>query len=802
MLRNYVKIAWRNILKHRFYTMINVFGLCTGLTFAFLIGGYVWGVLQVNRNLKNAHQQYLLMSDWKNPNMGVNFTSLGPLAKTLKEKYPSLVSNYYRFDGISSNVSKGDRIFNEGIHIGDSTLLSMYGFKLLYGNKKTALANPYSVLITENRALKFFGRTNVVGETITIQNFSGDKHNFNITGVLKELPKNSVTQIHSKDLANFFMPVNSLSFFGRNDFKSWSNIYVPSYIELKPDATIKELELAIQTLISQNAPDRIKQNLKVNPVTLTDYYLQKDNALVKRMITTLSFVGLFILLMAIVNFINITLSASSNRMREIGIRKVLGGMKIQLIFQFLIESFMMVLTATIFALIAFSLLRPVFGKMINIQIPELFSFPTYFIYLLVTLVLLLSFLTGLYPAFVLSSLKTTDSLKGTLKTIKENVYLRKLLVGFQFSVALIVLISAIIVSHQIDYFFSKNLGYNKEHILSSQVPRDWTLEGVEKMETIRNEFEAMPQISRASLSYEIPNGNYGGQTLVYQPKTEISEASAMLSLAIDDKFLSTYEIPIKAGSSFDISGKIDSSKVMINEKAVHVLGWKNAEEAIGQQIKVQNSNALYTIQGVSSNFHFSSMHQQIRPIIFFNLRVFKAYRYLSFRIKPTHTSETILAIQKKWATLLPNSSFEYKFMDETLINLYASEIQLKKAAYNASLLSIIIVLLGIIGLVSLSIQKRIKEIGIRKVLGASLLNIVKLFLTEFFIIILLASVIAAPIAYYIMKSWLQNYVYRIDMTTIPFIYSIAILVVITIVLIGLITLKAANANPVKSLRTE
>jgi ABC-type antimicrobial peptide transport system permease subunit len=235
---------------------------------------------------------------------------------------------------------------------------------------------------------------------------------------------------------------------------------------------------------------------------------------------------------------------------------------------------------------------------------------------------------------------------------------------------------------------------------------------------------------------------------------------------------------------------------------VHALGWKNAEEAIGQQVKIQNSDVLYTIQGVSNNFHFSSMHQQIRPIIFLNLRVFKAYRYLSFRISPTNINGTITAIQKKWATLLPNSSFEYNFMDETLLNLYASEIQLKKAAYNASLLSIIIVLLGIIGLVSLSIQKRIKEIGIRKVLGASSPTIIKLFLTEFLRIILLACVVAGPIAYYIMKKWLQNYVYRIDITIEPFIYSIVTLVVITIVLIGLLTLKASNTNPVKSLRTE
>lgn len=802
MLKNYFKIAWRNIAKHRFYTAINIFGLFAGLTFALLIGGYVWGVLQVNRNLKNANQQYLLMSDWKDPNMGIDITSLAPLAKRLKDDYPSLVANYYRWDGISSNVSKGDKIFREGIQIGDSSLLSMYGFRLLYGNKKTAMTNPYSVVITKKIAIKYFGKTEVIGKTIDIQNFSGKKHSFDITGVLEELSENSVTQINSTNHPGFFIPINTLSFFGRGDFKSWLNIYIPSYIELKKGVTVQDLEAPIKTLIAENTPDRIKENLVVNPVALSDFYLQKDNSLVKRMLTTLSFVGLFILLMAIVNFINITISASSNRMREIGIRKVLGGQKIQLIFQFLIESFIMVFLATILAILAFSLLRPVFSQLIGIQVPELVSYPIYFIYLITALIVLLSLLAGLYPAFILSSLKTIDSLKGKLKTIKRNVYLRKLLIGFQFSVALVVLIAAIVVSQQIDYFFSKDLGYNKEYILSSQVPRDWTLEGIEKMETIRNEFEAMPQISHASLSYEIPNGNYGGQTLVYPLETETPQAINMLSLAIDDKFLSTYEIPIKAGSSFKEMSIIDSSKVVINEKAALALGWKNLEDAIGKQLKISNNDMLFTIHGVSNDFHFGSMHQQIQPAVFFNLRVFNAFRYLSFRIKPTNINGSITAIQKKWATLLPNSSFEYNFMDETLRNLYDSEIQLKNAAYYASLLSIIIVILGIIGLVSLSIHKRIKEIGIRKVLGASLPNIIEIFLKDFLGIIFLACIIIGPISYFIMEDWLNNYVYRISITAQPFVLSISILVIITVVLIGLLTWKAANLNPVKSLRTE
>ncbi len=790
------------MIKYRFYSTINILGLFTGLTFTFLIGAYVWGELAVNKDLKNANQQYILMSDWKDPNMGVDFTTLAPLAKSLKEEYPSLVANYYRFDGISSNVSKGDKIFREGIHIGDSTLLNMYGFKLLYGNDKTALTDPYSVVITEDKAVKYFGKKDVMGKTITIQSFNGGKHDFVIKGILKDLSKNSVSEINSSNHPGFFIPANTLSFFGRDDFKSWSYIYIVSFIELQKGVSINELKIPIQNLINKNANERIQLNLKVYPVKLNDYYLQKDNQLVMRMLYTLSFIGLFILLMAVINFINISVSASGNRMREIGIRKVLGGLKTQLIFQFLIESFIMVLLASLLAISTYSLLRPLFGQLVGSTLPKLFSFPIYFIYLLVTLIVFLSLLAGLYPAFILSSLKPTDSLKGKLKSVKENVYLRKFLVSFQFTVALVVLIGATIVSKQTNYFFGRDLGYNKESIISAQVPRDWTITGVQKMETLRNEFEAMPQISSASLSYEIPNGNYGNQLPIYQLGTDPAQAISMLTLAVDDKFLSTYEIPLKAESAFIKTNKRDSSKVVINEKAVQALGLKSPKEAIGRELKIANSDIVYTIQGVSSDFHFGSMHQQIKPIIFFNLRVFKAYRYLSFRINPKNVQTSLDAINKKWMALLPGSSFEYRFMDDTLRQLYTSEIQLKNAAYYTSVLALVIVLLGVIGLVSMSIHKRNKEIGIRKVLGASSQVIIKLFLNEFFTLVLIACVIAIPIAYFIMENWLNNYAYHINISLNPFIFSIGILIAITCFLIGGLTWKTANVNPVKSLKNE
>ncbi|MEP6726816.1 MAG: FtsX-like permease family protein, partial [Bacteroidota bacterium] len=752
------------------------------------------------KQLKNEGQQYFLQSEWKN-GMGPDITTVGPISKRLKEDYPNLVVNFYRFDGITSVVSKDDKHFRENIQLGDSTLLPMYGFTLMHGNEKTALTEPYTAVITAGTAIKYFGKTDVVGETVGIQSFSGGNHDFTITGVLKNVPENSVTHLNDANRTAFFIPASAYKYFGRNDFESWTNIYLPSYLELKPGITAKDLAGPINKLIQLNAPDEIKQNLAIHPIPLTEYYLQKDSSLVRRMLYTLSFIGLFILLMAIVNFINIAISSSGNRTREIGVRKVLGSLRSQLIAQFLIESLILVSVATGLAIVFYPFAKTAFGSMIGKSLPALTSFPWQFIFIPIVLVLLIGTLAGLYPAFVLSSLKAVDSLKGKLKSVKENVLLRKLLVGFQFCIALIVLIAAIIITQQITYFFGKSLGYNKEFIVSSQVPRDWSRKGVDKMETVRNEFVSLPRISDATLSYEIPNGMNGGQPPVYKTGTDPSVAIPMQAMITDEHYLTTYQIALKDGSFFDGRG-LDSGKVIMNEQATLVLGYKNASDAIGRQVRIPGDPTVFTIKGVTHDFHFGSMQAKIAPIIFFNVQFGITYRYLSFKIKPGNITAAIEDIQKKWAQLLPGSSFEYSFMDDTLSNLYASEIQLKKAAYTAALLSLVIMLLGVLGLISLSIQKRVKEIGIRKILGASLHNIILLFVNEFMVIIALAAAVAVPVAHLIMTKWLDNYAYRITISAQPFVLSVAVLAVVTLLLICLQTIKAALMNPVKSLRSE
>ncbi|HEX7847518.1 MAG TPA: FtsX-like permease family protein [Chitinophagaceae bacterium] len=802
MIRNYFKIAWRNLTKYRFYSFVNILGLFAGITFALLIGAYIWSEWQVNRQLKNTSQQCILTTVSTDPNVGYELATFGPIAKRLKEDYPDLVTNYYRYDGITSVVSKGDKHLRENLQVGDSTVLAMYGFETLHGNAGTALRDPFSVVITEDIAIKYFGKTNIIGETISIQNFSGGNHAFTVSAVLRNLSRNTVTNL-ARDYPNsFFIPMSAMTYFGRLGQDSWDNMFIASFVELKKGISIKDIEKPIQQLVQQNVNPALQKIITVKPVLLTDYYLRQNQGLVKRMLYILSFAGFFILLMAIVNFINIAISRSGSRMKEIGIRKVLGSMRRQLIFQFLTESFILVAAATFLAFLTYPWFRPFFNKMVGADIPVLSGFPFYFIAFPITLIVVVGIAAGLYPAFVLSAMKSVDSLKGKLKTAKEKIVFRKSLVGFQFSIALIVLISAVVVSNQVSYFFSQSLGYNKEFVVSSQVPRDWSPAGVQRMATIRNEFARMPEVSNVSLSYEIPDGNNGGQRGIYKAGNDSTQAIAAQLLTSDGYYPSTYEIAMKAGAFLETNGIIDSSKIVLNEKAIKALGWNDNREAIGQQVKIYGDNTFYTIQGVTSDFHFNTMQQQVAPIIFLSLNRTNIYRFLSFKIKPGNISASIEAIQKKWAVLLPGNSFEYVFMDDTLKKLYASELQLKKAAYSATFLALIIALLGVLGLVSLSIHQRIKEIGIRKVLGASLPDIIGLFLKEFTTVVIIAGLIACPVGWYLMKSWLDGYAYRVSVGLQPFIISIALVAVTTMILVALQVIKAAKNNVVQNLKTE
>lgn len=801
MFQNHLKLAFRNIRKNGFYSALNVLGLWAGILFALLIGAHVWGELQVNQHLRHADRQYLLTSIWKNPNIGMDFTCAGPLGQRLKEAYPQLVANFYRWDGIMSEVAKGDKVFRESIQIGDSTLLAMFGFELLYGDPQSALTRPFSVVITAEKAVKYFGKTDVVGQTLRINNFTGGGREFLITGVLRQPSENSVTQLLGNEISALFVSFSTARYFFDREVNNWNNIIYPTYLELQPGVTAADLEKPIQRLIQQEAADFEKENLTVRPVALKDYHLQKNKALVKRMLFTLSSVGVFILFMAIFNFINLAIGRSGSRIREIGVRKALGGLKQQLALQFLSESLVLVAVATVLAFLSYPLAQIPFEQIVGKRLPGLMTFPVAFAFLPFALVLVVGLLAGLYPALFLSSMRTVESLKGKLGTTNKSLQLRKYLVGFQFGIANVVIIAALVVAAQVKHFFGKNIGYNTEFVVSAQVPRDWTPEGLRKMMTVRDEMAKLPGVRSASLSFEIPNGNNNGQPLVYRAGTDSTTAIVCQQLTTDEHYLNTYQLSLLAGEFFNQNG-INYTKVVLNERAALAIGFPDAESAIGQTLRIPGDPTLYTIKGVLRDFHFGSMAAPIQPMVVFSLKGSVLYRYLSFKIAPEGISEQMAALQKKWTELMPGSAFEYTFMDAILAKIYAAELQMKRSAYAASALALLIALLGVLGLVSLNLQRREKEVGVRKVLGASVVGIIGLFMREFLLILLIAGIIACPIAWYLLSGWLENYASHIELSPLVFALSLLGMALVTALLIGLQSVKAALANPVKSLRSE
>ncbi|MCE7065680.1 ABC transporter permease [Dyadobacter sp. CY326] len=801
MIQNYFKIAWRNLLKRKFYSLVMIFGLSVGMTFTFLIMSYVWGELKVNKDLRNADNQYIIRSKWKNPDMGVDMATLGPLGATLRADYPNLVANFYRYDGITVAVSKGEKHFREEVQTGDSTLLSMYGFPLLHGDARTALNRKNSVAITEEKALKYFGKSDVLGETITLHNFIGGKQEFEIKAVLKDIPVNSVTHLLPKP-SGVFIPLSSLE--GRKGAEdNWNFPYMISYIELQKGVSTADLKKPLAQTLATHASADMRANLEVYFTPLKNYYREANNGLVSKMIYTLSGVTLFILLMAIVNFVNISIGKSSSRLKEIGVRKVLGSLKKQLIGQFLAESVILALFAMLLSILFYEMSRSAFADVLAKPLGSTFSLFPYSIILPLISALLIGLIAGAYPAFILSGISSVDSMKGKLKSIKENIRLRRVLIASQFAIALFVFAGAMVISGQVNYFFDKDLGYNKESLVSIAVPRDWTPEGVAKMEGIRDELARLKEVKNVSLSYEIPNGNNGGHSGLYKSGQDSTQAIHTQFLSTDEKYADTYQISMRAGKFFNArEGAYQPDKVVLNETAAKALGYQNAESAVGTQVRVHNVPTPLTVDGVCKDFNFASVHQEIKPMAFFHVKSGNAFRFLTFRLNPSNLGESMAALENKWRTLMPDAPFEYAFMDDTLQKLYQTETQLKKASQVATVLSVIIVLLGVLGMVSLSVARRTRELGIRKVLGASGAGIIMLFLKEFLLVMGFAMLISFPLAFIAMKRWLETYAYRIQISWQTFaLVGLGFALVISII-VCLQTTKAALMDSVKSLQSE
>ncbi len=802
MLRNYFKIAWRTLLNRRFYSILTIIGLASGITFTLLIGSYVWSEFQINRTLRHSGQQCLVQSRWKVAGMGMDITTLAPIGPTLKAQYPSLVANYYRFYGASATLSKGPNHFRESIQIGDSTLLTMFGFALSQGNPRTALTGPNAIVLTEAKALKYFGRTDVLNQSLTVETPQAGKQTFVVTGVLKPVPANSVTNLLT-EVNEVFMSLRSVDYFGQDIF-SWQNQYIVNYVELQPGVSPQALQQPLARILATNTPPSIAKNLTAYLTPLSSYHLQSNNGLVRRMIVTLLAVAGFILLMAVVNFVNLSLGSSSSRLREIGVRKALGGVRWQLTFQFLVEALVLTGVAVLLSLSLYPFLQPLFEDVVGKAISSLTDLPGSFFFGLAVLTGLVGTLAGSYPALYLSAYSTIDSLRGKTRSVREGQLVRQALVTGQFAIAVFVFIGAIIVSRQIAYFFSTDLGFQKDAVLTvSSLPRNWTADGVTRMLATRDQFARLPGIQSASLSFEIPNGNVGNSGTIYPEGKDSTQAVSVALMATDEHFAQTYRIALRSGRYFHADqGSYDSTSLVLNEAATKALGYKTPEASVGQPVRLQGIPLTYHIQGVVRNFHVGTLHQAIRPLAIGQVQALPIYRFFSFRLAPGNPRQTISRIEQAWHARFPDAPFDYAFMDDTLQKLYQTELQMEKASYVATGLALLIVLLGVIGLVSLSVARRTKEVGVRKVLGASVPHVISLFLTEYAWMLLVANLVAWPLAYYVLTDWLTNYAYHTQINWASFALAGTSLAGVTGMVVAIQVIRAALANPVKSLRSE
>jgi putative ABC transport system permease protein len=514
----------------------------------------------------------------------------------------------------------------------------------------------------------------------------------------------------------------------------------------------------------------------------------------------LSLVAGFILLMAIINFTNINIGTSGYRLKEIGLRKVFGGSRKTLVLQYLIESVVLTCAAAVISLLLYVILSPLFEQMLNTALTPLWRFDLKEVLFLLVLTFGVGVIAGLYPAFVLSASNIVNSVKGKVNSAKDGLVLRKVLLVVQFSIAVIIFVCAINVSKQVSHVFDKDLGYSKEQVMVlTAFPKQWDSIGTARMERIRDGLRQLPQVTDASMSFEIPDRVPPATSDLLPEGSSGVQPMNILTPDVDNHYAKTFGLHVIQGSFFRQTGGYVPHEMVLNEAALKAFGWTNA---VGKKVRWVSGKIDFTVAGVVKDFNYSSVHDGVQPLVFTNTKDALSYRYVSLKINGPVDGKTVDIVRAKWKELSPNAPFEYTFMDEKFASLYRSELQLKKASGLATVLNMVIVLMGIFGVMAFTLSRRSKEIALRKVLGADVKNIITLFIRDYVWLILIANVIAWPLAYGFTNKWLENYAYRVQQDVGPFAFVGACTFLMAFVLITLQCFKVAVANPVNSLRTE
>ena len=800
MFKNYFKTALRNLSRNKSYAFVNITGLAVGVAACLLI----FMVIQYETSFDNFHankERIYRVSTRFNGDGGAGYTRgiCFPLGKQLPLDYPQLEQVASLFSAQGDQLTAMDesgrttqKKFKEnGLFFIEPKFFSIFNFPFLAGNPQTALSAPNTAVMTQQAAEKYFGDWHIaIGKTIKYENDKVCK----ITGILKNIPNNT----------DFPIQV-AISFkSSRNDSsRDWVSTRggLNTYAVLPPGLTADAFSKSLVAFGKKHIPaDYInKQGYVLQP--LTDIHFNKEfgtyngNTFGRELITALSLIGLFLLVIACINFINLSTAQAVNRAKEVGVRKVLGSRKRQLIIQFLSESFLITLAAVIIAfIVAFSVL-PLLNQLLQTKIA--LHADAGIILFFVGIIVLVTFLSGLYPAIVLSGFSPITALKSRFTgNTKGGISLRRALVVLQFTVAQALIIGTLIVLSQMNYFKTVPMGFDKNAVVNIPLPGDSLYNS--KFDAIKAQLLQQPGVTGVSFStFSISDDSHWGSDFTYDNAAKPVNFSADLKWA-DANIFTMYNLQMVAGKPYGPSDTIKD--FVINETMVKMLGLNNPNEAIGKKMSFWDGQLNGHITGVVKDFNGGSMVKAIAPVVMSTWK--ENYQNLSVKLQPQSIKPTLAAIEKIWSASYPNSVYEYKFLDDKIADFYKQEDQLSQLYTIFAGIAIFISCLGLYGLVSFMAAQRTKEIGIRKVLGASAANIVYLFSKEFTVLIAIAFVVAAPLAWYFMHNWLQNFTFRVTPGVGVFATTIIASVAIAWFTAGYRAFKAALANPVKSLRTE
>ncbi|OGU36306.1 MAG: hypothetical protein A2068_04375 [Ignavibacteria bacterium GWB2_35_6b] len=796
MFKNYIKMGYRNITGDKVYSFINLTGLIIGFTSFILISLFVYKEYSFDDFHKNGERIYRLNKIFT-PLEGEKEThpiSSGMMAQAIVNNYPEVESAVRVFPWFNDVYIKHDEniLKLQNFVAVDSNFFSFFDFKLLKGNPKTALVEPMSVVLSEETAYKLFGVKNPIGETLTDLN----GNNFKVTGVAENPPGNSHLQYEV--LISWSSTVPGVGGFSMPWLNNWLAQALFTYVTVKPTADINSLEEKLQTIIKDNLPQKVDQYyLYLQP--FKDIYLGSADIIYSGKILggNADYVKLFfisailILVIASFNYINLTSARSLRRAKEVGVRKTLGAHKDQILKQFLSESLLFTSAAAFASIILVKFLLPYFNELAqkNYSVDWSLLILSAFV-----LSITISLVSGFYPALLLSNLNLSKTLKGQLTANKSRSFIRKTTVGFQFVISIILITSTIVVFNQMDFVMNKNMGFQKDQMLLLEIGNS---EISNKPAAFKNELLKNPNVLRATVTSTVPGlGTYSGG-IKPEGKSDEEDWTCEMFRIDDFDLLDVFDMKMAQGRFFSKYFPSDSSTgIVINETLAKYLGWQNP---IGKKLDIPGDIENGKVIGVIKDFNMSSLYQPVNPLVIFYQ---PNAQNVVLKLNAANINSTIDFIKNKWETFAAGYPFEYKFLDEAFEQMYVSDLKMRNMFSLFAGFAIFVSCLGLIGLVSYSSQLRAKEIGIRKVLGSSSGNIVFLLSKEFITIVAVSIIISLPVSYYLMNDWLQSFAYRMELNFISFLFAGIISSLPALIVLVMLTLRAANINPVVSLKNE